>query len=252
MDPKAYVTLRATEDIHWWNTGRRAILQSVIRGLSLPDHANILEIGCGTGGNLGLLAEFGTVCGIEMEPAAVDAARQRAQPGVTIVEGSYPLPPTGDGPKGPYDLICMFDVLEHLEDDQSAVNLAVSELKPNGYFLITVPAWQFLWGPHDDYHHHKRRYHRKEVLEVLQLAGLSIIKLSYFNSLLFPPAVGLRLWERLRSNSANQKPHGIELPPRLINSILKGLFSCEKHVLKILDLPVGLSLIGCARKTNEQ
>ncbi|MEL6922344.1 MAG: methyltransferase domain-containing protein, partial [Pseudomonadota bacterium] len=113
MDSKAYGEMAAVEDQHWWFCGRRAVSQEVIATLGKRD-ARILEVGSGTGGNLPMLSQFGDVTAVEMEEAAREITRQKY--GFDAKPGHLPndMPPL----QGPFDLICMFDVLEHVNEDE--------------------------------------------------------------------------------------------------------------------------------------
>jgi hypothetical protein len=118
-------------------------------------------------------------------------------------------------------------------------------LKPGGWALVTVPAYQFLWGPHDVVNHHRRRYTRSRLRRVLQAAGFELLQLSYFNSILFPAALAAWAAERLAGIGGDPRPR---VPPPLLNTLLTTVFSMEKYLLRGLTLPYGLSLIALARR----
>jgi SAM-dependent methyltransferase len=148
MDTKLYDAHARLDDEHWWFLGRRAIVRDTLgRHLHpLIGTRRILDAGCGTGGNLRMLQEFGSVTGVELEPAAVEQAKKRTDGSVRILQGGIP-----DGlPKGEqFDLVTMFDVLEHLDDPVGAVKALKALLAPTGQLFITVPAFQFLWSKQD-------------------------------------------------------------------------------------------------------
>ena len=144
------------EECHWWWLSRRAIVESIIRKLALPAGIDILEAGCGTGGNLAMLSQFGNVYGMELDDVARDYAVQRKIG--TVEPGKLPDPIPFPGRT--FDLIVLMDVLEHLEDDSGCLKALRKRLKPGGSIVISVPALKMLWSPHDDSHHHFRRYTR--------------------------------------------------------------------------------------------
>src|SRR6185312_16486006 len=112
--------------------------------------------GCGSGGNLPMLAEFGEVSAFELDEAQLQRARER---GIgTIARGSIPDALPFEGQR--FDLVVMLDVLEHLEDDHAGLAAVLTRLAPGGFFLATVPAFPMLWSSHDVSHHHFRRYSR--------------------------------------------------------------------------------------------
>ncbi len=238
MEHEAYIEMAASEDRHWWFRGRREVLQRVISGLHLPANARILELGSGTGGNLAMLAAFGTVTAVELNEAARAISMLKASSTVSILAGALPGElPLASGQT--YDLICLFDVLEHVEEDDETLAVVRRHLAPGGAAIITVPAFRKLWGPHDIALHHKRRYEKSELREKLVKAGFEIAKLSYANMLLFPAAVLMRLRDRLRGQGTAS---GTAMPPAVLNEVFAFMFGAERHVLGWMNLPVGLSL----------
>jgi SAM-dependent methyltransferase len=241
MEKDIYHKTAASEDIHWWFIGRRFIIEQILNKLFLPKNAEILEVGCGTGGNLTLLAKFGRVYGVELDDTAREYARKR---GIGIIlKGSLPdeIPFAGQL----FDLIVMTDVLEHVGEDHVALERLCSRLKLGGYILITVPAFPALWSRHDDLHHHKRRYTKERLRTILINGGYNIIKESYINCIMFPAIAGMRLMQRfLGMRDADD----LKLYPPFINRILAGLFAGEAHLLKFVSLPFGLSLLCMGRQ----
>jgi SAM-dependent methyltransferase len=226
-----------TEDEHWWFCGRRAIAETVIRGLGLPRDARIVEIGAGTGGNIAMLEQFGAVTPVEMS----DLARQIAweKTGRDFLYGYLPdrIPVAPES----VDLICLFDVLEHVAEDEASLIAMRRLLKPGGKVVLTVPAHQWLWSAHDVGLHHKRRYSRTLLRERIEKAGYRIDKLTYTNAALFPAAVLARLADRLRKADAAS---GQAMPPKAVNAAMKALFSAESLIVPTMPLPFGVSLLA--------
>jgi len=241
MEKDIYHKTAAIEKTHWWFIGRRFIIELILNELFLPKNADILEMGCGTGGNLALLAKFGKIYGVELDDTAREYARKL---GIgTILPGSLPdeIPFTGQL----FDLIVLTDVLEHVGEDQVALERLYPRLKLGGDILITVPAFPALWSRHDDLHHHKRRYTMERLRTILINAHYNIIKASYINCIMFPAIAGVRLMQRfLRMADADD----LKVYSPLINRMLAGLFAGEGHLLKFVSLPFGLSLLCVGRK----
>jgi len=239
LDPKSYTEIAETQLVHWWFIGRRTIIRDVVSRMQLPQTAKILEVGCGPGGNLKMLKDFGFVKAFEMNEDAINMARQQTSNNFDIKVGSCPdhIPFEGEL----FDLICMFDVLEHIEEDSKTLLALKKLLKDNGKLLITVPAYQWLYGAHDKLLHHKRRYSLNELRRRVKNSGYKIEKISYFNSILFPIALAVRLYERIFSGA---KPSGGGMPNKLVNYLLCSLFKSEKYLLRFLRLPYGVSLIA--------
>ena len=239
MDRIVYERMAAHDTTHWWYRARRDILSDYLtRYGALPRDARILEIGCGTGHNLPMLASFGEVDAIEIDETAGKFAAERL--GKPI--GTSPLPELTGVEPGTYDLVAVLDVVEHVEDDVAALKAIASVLKPGGKILITVPAHQWMWSAHDVVNHHKRRYSKGTLTEALKKAGLGWKKLRWFNSLLFPAAVAARMAGRLTGkDDSDDSP-----PSRPLNAIFETVFRLERHLLGRVPMTPGLSIIVLA------
>lgn len=242
MNPEAYVEMAATEATHWWFRGRRRILDRVIDSMALPRAARILEAGSGTGGNLLMLSKYGSVSAFEMDDNARKLAAGKAAGRFTLRAGCCPrdIPFPGEQ----FDLICMFDVLEHIDEDVQTLAALRNRLAPGGRVLVTVPAYPWLWSAHDVFLHHKRRYTTRSLRRVFAESGLVIERISYFNMLLLPLAALARLKDRFMPR---KRSSGTEIPAAPINSALRAIFSSERHLLTRFNLPAGVSLMAIAR-----
>jgi len=239
LDEKAFRDMAETQSQHWWFRARREILKDQIRRLKMRAGATILEIGTGTGGNLKMLAAQGQLTAVEKNKFAREYASR--QSGQTVLEGWLPenLPMQDTR----YDLICLFDVLEHIEEDQSSLATLQSRLNTDGKLLITVPAYQWLFGHHDRILHHYRRYNLEGLRRLLASCGYQIDRASYFNTLLFPLIALVRLLESL---SGSKRGVGDQTPKAPLNSLLYQIFRLELYLLRQLQLPFGTSIIICA------
>jgi SAM-dependent methyltransferase len=241
MEAPVYQDMARFQARHWWFRARREILSEIVGHLNLPESAAILEIGCGTGGNLDMLKRHGQVTAMENDAGA--AAWAKKITGLEIRKGRLP---DHISCTGRYDLVCLFDVLEHVDNDQAALIRVAGLLKPGGRVILTVPAHMRLYGPHDRLLHHFRRYGRTQLKRLLTHAGLDIDRLSYLNALLFPAAVFTRCLDFF---SKKQYTIGYDVPHPVINQLLYKLFSIEKKMVCAHDLPVGLSLMAVAGRS---
>ena len=239
MERVVYQQMAELDDRHWWYRARRKILAELIRrDAQLPAGAQILEIGCGTGHNLAMLAEFGHVDGLELD----DEARALSEKRLGRMVMSSPLPELAGVPDCHYDLIGAFDVIEHIDDDHAALASIATKLKPGGKFVIAVPAHQWMWSAHDVVNHHKRRYSSRALQALIESSPLELLKIGYFNSLLFPLAVAERAASKLRGKDNAD----VTLPPARLNAALEKIFATERYLVGRLPLPPGLSLFAVA------
>jgi len=239
MDRIVYDRMAAHDSTHWWYRARRHILADYLeRWGDLPANAKILEIGCGTGHNLPMLGQFGSVDAIEIDPAAREIASKRLGKPV----GSSPLPQLEGVERGSYDLIAVLDVVEHVEDDIGALQAMASLLRPGGKILVTVPAHQWMWSAHDVVNHHKRRYSKRGFEAALGKAGLKWRKLGYFNSLLFPLAVVARFAGKLTGkDDSDDSP-----PAKPLNKAFEAIFRLERHLVGRVPMTPGVSILTLA------
>ncbi len=241
MDAIAYHSLRDLQNEHWWFVGRRKIISELIRRLvALPECARILEAGCGYGGNLAMLGRFGDLQAFEYE----DGARAYASALLNKPVAPGFLPDNIGFAGETFDLVAMLDVLEHIDDDVGSLRTLRERLREGGSMLITVPAVPWLWSEHDEIHHHKRRYTKAGLRQVLQEAGLEVADVSYFNTLLFP----LALVQRLASRFSGKKFAADSMPNWFVNRLLRRVFDFENHLAWRVNLPIGLSLYAVARR----
>ena len=237
MERAVFDRMAEHDEVHWWYVARRRILADLIaREVKLPGDARILEIGCGTGHNFEMLRAFGRLDAIEVDGEARALASRRLGHAV----GDAPLPALGGVPERAYDLVCLLDVLEHVEEDEAALASIAGKLAPNGRLLVTVPAYPWMWSAHDAAHHHKRRYSKRALRRVVEAAGLEALKIGYFNALLFPLAAAARLAGRVAGKTESDDT----LPPAPVNALFRGVFGLERHLVGRVPLPFGVSLFA--------
>jgi SAM-dependent methyltransferase len=241
MERVVYEKMAELDQLHWWYRARREVLAALIRRKARPGpNSRLLEIGCGTGHNLSMLSEFGEVEGLELDDEARAIAEKRL--GKPVLNA--PLPELNGVPERHYDLIGAFDVVEHIDDDQAAVESIARRLKSGGRLVVTVPAHQWMWSAHDVVNHHKRRYSKQALRELIESSPLRLEAIGYFNSLLFPLAIARRL-SPLRERADDE----LSLPPKALNTALEAAFAAERHLIGRLALPPGLSLFAVASAT---
>jgi SAM-dependent methyltransferase len=247
MDIQEYDNMALFEDSYWWHVGRRRIIFRILEKYSHTYKQDILDIGCGTGGNYALLNQYGNVHGLDNAPEAITYCEEKGIPNISL--GACEDMPYGNKS---FDWIVALDVLEHLEDENMALGEFSRVLRPKGRLLLTVPAYAFIWSGHDEVLHHQRRYVRKQLKRLLEENGYSVHMISYMITFLAPVIIGVRLAERVtkRFMNINQKTSYI-IPPKGINRFFIKLLHVEGRILKHIALPFGTSIICVARKHDK-
>jgi SAM-dependent methyltransferase len=242
MERVLYDRMAELDEVHWWYVARRKVLQALIqRTVQPPANARILEVGCGTGHNLKMLESFGSADGIEIDAEARALAEKRL--GRKIATAPLPEMPGVD--RRAYDLVAALDVVEHIDDDRATIAALGSCLKPGGKLLVTVPAHQWMWSAHDQLNHHKRRYSRSALRQLIEESPLRLDSIGYFNSLLFPLAVAARLASKVTGGGTGEE----SLPPKVVNYLFERAFAAERRLIGTVPLPPGLSLFAVASAT---
>lgn len=248
MDPSLYQEMYEMESTHWWFTAKRAIVLSLLNRLiprNSTSHPAVCDLGCGCGAMLFALKQAGySAEGIDNNDNALGYCASR---GVRARKGI--LPELSGLEENSYDAVLMLDVLEHLADPKAGFAAALRLTKPSGYVICTLPAFQWLWTQRDVFHHHNKRYNRRELMELVRSSGpISYTWVSYMNFFLFPLAFVERLanqWFALRKT-----PKDLHLVPRPINALLGSIFASERHFLRSgIRFPYGLSLLGVVQKS---
>jgi SAM-dependent methyltransferase len=242
MDRDYELQTHKVEDRHWWYRGRRTVIERVVGGLRLPARARILDAGCGSGRNMVELARHGAVTGVELSKTSVSLARARGAG--EVIEGSVLDMPF---PADSFDLAVSLDVIEHLDDDLGALREMRRTVAPGGALLVTVPAYQWLWSGHDEINHHHRRYTRSSLQRVAEQAGWEQVRTTYFNSLLLPVAILLRLLDRVNTKTT-ESSLDLWVPPAPLNWLLERPLALEASLIaRGGRIPGGLSLLAVFR-----
>jgi len=243
MEKELYKELFDVERKHWWFLSKRNIILSLLKlKVKVSPGLKLLDAGCGCGLTLSGLDHWGETWGMDSAEEALDYSKIFFKG--NLVQGR--LPDHVPFPDGNFDVIMALDVLEHIENDPDALKTLYNKLKHGGFFFITVPAFMQLWCYHDDSHHHKRRYNRKELGTKLQAAGFNIEKISYYNTLLFFPILIVRAVNKIFKT--NKSHSDASLPGKVMNFLLLKIFTFEKFLLRSFNLPFGVSLLAIGKK----
>ncbi len=237
MDRALFDHMAENADRHWWYVARRAVLVALIRRrIAPPPGARILEVGCGTGHNLAMLAGFGAVAGTELDDQARTFARDRLNADVAAAR----LPELDGVAEAAFDLVAALDVIEHVADDVGSLASLARRLRPGGRLLVTVPAYPWLWSAHDVANHHLRRYTARSLRNAADAAGLRVEHLGYFNMLLLPLVIAARIAGKVTGKDSSDDA----MPSPAVNRALKAVFALERYWIGRLSMPAGVSLVA--------
>src|SRR5215510_8503610 len=243
MQSHHYPILYQVEEKHWWYVGRRRIIQSLVEKICTTlnnPNPRILDVGCGTGANLKMLAAHGHAEGVDISEQAVEFCRERGLESVKL-GAAEELPYENDS----FDLVTALDVVEHLDADVAGLREMRRVLRRDGRLLLFVPAFMFLWGVQDDVSNHRRRYTLPSLLRSVEVAGFAVEWSSYANISFFLPVLVVRTvmrWLRLRAETE----YGINIS--LMNGPFSQLFAAERFIFKGGKLPFGVSAVCIARR----
>lgn len=232
------------EDANWWHRAKRAQILALAAKYFPPDGAPALEAGAGAGRLLmDLRDSFGAAVGLDMSEAALNACSRRglsmmvkgdAEKGIPFRDGSFRV-------------VVFSDVLEHLENDVAALSEASRAISPGGGIIISAPAIPWMYGYWDKEHGHVRRYSKSSLRACVESAGFEILKLSYTNFFILPPAIIVRKFLSGNENK-DESSRDMVMAPAFLNGLFAMIYFLERAAVRTIGLPAGLSLVCAARK----
>jgi SAM-dependent methyltransferase len=243
MDRLLEATARAERDHFWFRGFRRFVEPMLAKAIGGRHDALILDCGCGTGHNLTMLRRYGRACGIDITWSGLAYARSRGERRVARASAMR-LP----FPAGQFDLVTSFDVLYAFNDEmeRDALNEMYRVLRPGGQILINVAALKILTGNHSVLGGEVRRYHRRELADHLSRTGFTVLRITYTNFTLLPLVAGVRFAQRLAGHQESTAE--LTVPAAPLNSALSTLLGVEAAAARVMNMPLGSSLLALARK----
>ena len=231
------------EKNHFWFKSRRRYILQILK--EVPKNVKILDIGCSSGILLDELADIGfkkeNLYGVDISSEAIDNCKEKG------LQNCFVMNAENITLNKKMDIVIASDCLEHLQDDEKALNNWYHLLKPNGMMLIFVPAFMSLWSEHDEVNMHFRRYTKDELTRKIIQAGFTINKSSYWNFLLFIPIFTMRFLNRFKKSRPSQNKGDLE--KTRFNELLFTLINFENKLLKYFNFPFGVSAFCIVTKT---
>jgi len=240
-DTAYFDTMARHARTHWWYEGRRSLVAETLANVDIPSGL-VVDVGCGTGDNLEMLtrAAGAPAIGTDLSTYALRHARR----GRTVVARAEGLP-FADEVCG---LLASMDVVEHLDDDYIGLREYRRVLASRGVLLLTVPAYQWLWGEHDVRAAHRRRYRASQLVAVVEAAGFEVLRTTYYNSFLVPAAAVLRRTPMRRLVKQSDEEVGDTRP--FVSNVMTKVSSAERRLARRRSVPFGLSILLVGRRSN--
>lgn len=233
------------EQTYWWHLGRLKIIQSYVqRAKKDKGTFRILNIGCGTGGTIDMLESFGETDNVDISDDAIKFMKKSGYTRITKVK-DIKLPFKAKT----YDMVGAFDVLEHIDKHVEALKEWKRVIKDDGAIIITVPAYQWLWGDHDVSLHHKRRYTTRLLAEAGERAGLKVEKKSYAIVFSLPLVVGFRFLNKALGRKTDSETSYVDVPD-WVNSLFANFLYGEAKLHTFMSFPAGTSVVAILRKAD--
>jgi SAM-dependent methyltransferase len=243
-----YRIMFEVEDSHWWYRGLHEFAIRCLDRLCGPGaNLELLDAGCGTGAMLRHLQRYGYAIGIDVSTEALRFCRQRGLDERCAFEGSVLDLPFDDRA---FDLVVSFDVICCIDpgDQPRAFAELARVVRPGGRLIVNLPAYPALYSEHDRAVHIQRRYTARSLRAELEDARLTVERLTYHNTILFPLIALVRLWKKRYLTRTTPPRSDVTLTPAPINELLRLVLSIEARWLQFADLPFGLSVFAIARK----
>lgn len=241
--------------VNFWYKGRNKIINLFLNKFRSSSHKTFLEIGCGNGFTLKYLKKKNlriNFKGCDIYIQALQYAKINNDSDIELFQ--YNL--FKKNLTSQYDVIGCFDVLEHIKEDEKAIENIYELLSPGGICIITVPSDMNLWSNNDIINKHKRRYSKKELTKKIEAAQFELLYMNHFVFFLYPI---LFIKAKLQGKIKSEKElEGKELSsllnleiPKPVNFLFGILMQIEYVLVKIgFKFPWGSSLICVLRKNS--
>lgn len=246
MDRLLELTHRA-ERSHFWFRGFRAFVQpEVAAAVAGIDSPTLLDCGCGTGANVEWMQQHGRTFGFDLTANGLQLGRQRGRRRLCRASiAEIPFPDRFA------DVATSFDVFQCLPDavERAALQEMSRVLKPGGHLVLHVAALDILRGGHATLSEEVRRYTPAYLRRVVEGAGFRITRLTFAHAALFPLMLPVRLVQRWRGGDQVPADEAdIAVPAAPVNALLTAVVRAEAAALRVVDMPIGGSLLCHAVK----
>lgn len=246
MELNEYKIMYSVEDNYWWYVGLRKLVISFIETYNEKrDHLKILDAGVGTGKMLNDINAY-NVYGMDYSEEAIRYCKLRKLK--NLVKGSVDSVPFKESS---FNIIISLDVLYHkgVKNDVDTLKEFFRVMHTSGVLILNLPAYNMLQSIHDEAVYTRERYTKKVLTERLQKAGFEVESITYRNTILFPIAIIVRLFQKIFLINRKKATSDLIPLPRLLNKLFTSILLLENSLIASgVNFPFGLSIYCVARK----
>jgi SAM-dependent methyltransferase len=228
---------------YWWFAGKMELSSILLKTILKKRKGIILNVGCGTGEDLGIISKYGKTIAIDISKETLSKVAHTDT--IQLIRGDAENLPFREDV---FDIVLMQDVIEHLENDEKSIQQVFTVMNGGGHLIISVPAIPFLFSGHDVGLGHLRRYTKKTFLNLVNDRFI-VKRFTYWNTFLFPPIMVFRLMKKIVYIRRTNKTSDIWKLHPFLNKIFSSVLRLENTLIKNnINLPIGVSLIGVFKK----
>jgi len=230
----------------WWRA-RTGLTLRLLKDLGIRPPARIMDAGCGWGVTLDALEKAGyDAIGLDQSRRALERIDR---PGRSLVEAdlNQPIPQVVSS----YDTVLALDVIEHLDDDRTAVRRLASLVRPGGFLIVSVPALPELFGEFDAVQGHRRRYLPETLRGVFAGSEIRLERVFWWGQFLVPTLRRMRTVNRGQPGEPASSVYAryLKLPPWPLPLVASLAFRLEEGRCLRGRATIGTSLFAVAQRS---
>jgi dolichyl-phosphate beta-glucosyltransferase len=230
--------LSDSDATHWWFRSKASFVTTALRRYPAPD-GWLIDAGAGSAGVTSMLG-WGSTRTLAVEGSADLAHHARTRYALRVARAAVASLPVADHSAA---VVCLLDVIEHLDQPEVAIAEAARVLAPGGRLVVTVPAHAWLWSEMDEEIGHRRRYTRRLMRRTVEAQGLRVEYVSHVFSWLVAP-----VWLKRRAHASGKPEYGLDVTSSFVDRSALLLTRLERTSIGRVELPLGTSILCVATR----